>query len=106
MQLFGTVTTIPTYPLTVSPATEGTITSSPSGINCGTTCEKTFNEDTSITLTATPRSGYRFTGWTGACTNTTGDCVLTMDAAKNVTATFGGIEVAHYSFDNTHDDTS
>ena len=42
----------------------------------------------SVTLTATADSGSTFTGWSGACTNATGTCALTMDAAKNVTANF------------------
>ena len=40
-----------------------------------------------MTLTATPEAGSVFAGWSGACTGT-GDCVVTMDAVKSVTATF------------------
>ena len=40
-----------------------------------------------ITLTATADPGSVFAGWSGACTGT-GDCVVTADAAKDVTATF------------------
>jgi hypothetical protein len=71
----------------------GTITSSPAGINCGSTCSYTFNTGTSVTLTATPGSeGNVFAGWSGACTGTS-TCVLTMNAAKSVTATFNAIGV-------------
>jgi hypothetical protein len=40
-----------------------------------------------VTLTATPATGSTFTGWSGACTGT-GTCAVTMDAAKNLAATF------------------
>ena len=51
-------------------------------------CGQGYGEGTTVKLTATPDPGFAFTGWTGACTGT-GDCQMTMDAAKNVTATFG-----------------
>ncbi|MFM7718251.1 MAG: InlB B-repeat-containing protein [Actinomycetota bacterium] len=66
----------------------GTVTSSPSGINCGTTCSFTFAGQTSVTLTASAASGSLFTGWSGACTNATGTCTVLMDQARSVTATF------------------
>ncbi len=65
----------------------GTVTSSPTGINCGSTCRTTVNSGTSVTLTATPTSGSSFAGWNGDCTGT-GTCALSINAATNVTATF------------------
>jgi hypothetical protein len=65
----------------------GTIASSPAGINCGSTCSANFIYNTPVTLTATPQSGSTFTGWSGACTGT-GACIVTMDAARSVTANF------------------
>jgi len=81
--------TLQQFTLTVSKSGtgSGTVTSSPAGINCGSTCSAAFNFGTSVTLTATPSVGSTFTGWSGACTGT-GSCVVTMDAAKSVTATF------------------
>jgi uncharacterized repeat protein (TIGR02543 family) len=64
----------------------GTVTSSPSGINCGTTCSANYATATSVTLTAAPASGSTFAGWSGACTGSS--CVLSMTAARSVTATF------------------
>ncbi|MFN8636310.1 MAG: kelch repeat-containing protein [Chloroflexota bacterium] len=66
----------------------GTVTSSPTGIDCGATCTFSFASGTQVTLTATPASGSVFSGWSGACTNLTGTCIVTMDVAKTVTATF------------------
>jgi len=65
----------------------GTITSSPSGINCGSTCSASYTSGTSVTLTASAASGSTFAGWSGACTGT-GACSLSMTAARSVTATF------------------
>jgi alpha-tubulin suppressor-like RCC1 family protein len=65
----------------------GRVTSSPTGIDCGTTCGALITSGTNVTLTAIPASGSTFAGWTGACTGT-GSCTVTMSAAKNVTAVF------------------
>src|SRR5882724_657161 len=43
---------------------------------------------TRVTLTATPDPGFLFTGWAGACSGNSVTCVVMMDAAKSVTATF------------------
>jgi uncharacterized repeat protein (TIGR01451 family) len=65
----------------------GTVSSSPVGIGCGATCSAVFLDGTSVTLTATPATGSSFAGWSGACTGA-GACVVPMNAAKAVTATF------------------
>ena len=65
----------------------GAVASSPSGINCGSTCSAAFSPGTQVTLTATPASGSKFTGWGGACSGT-GACVVTMNADASVTAGF------------------
>ena len=66
----------------------GTVTSDPIGITCGSDCSKNYSSGTSVTLTAVADASSTFTGWSGACTNATGTCTVTMDASKNVTATF------------------
>jgi hypothetical protein len=77
------------FTLTVakSGAGAGTVTSTPSGISCGTTCSASFASGTVVSLTAVPDSGSTFAGWSGACSGT-GACSVTMDAAKSVSATF------------------
>lgn len=70
------------------PAPDGVVTSSPSGISCGTICEANFDPGSTVTLTAVPNPGKAFLGWGGACTGT-GACAVTMTADEAVTATFG-----------------
>ena len=76
--------------LTVSNAGTGAgrVTSSPTGINCVTTCSASFNANSSVTLTAAPAVGSTFSGWRGAGCSGIGACVVTMSAAQSVTATF------------------
>ena len=77
------------YTLGVTRTGDGRVTSSSGGIDCGATCEASYPSGTSVTLTAAPASGSTFGGWGGACTGS-GSCVVTMTAARTVTATFTG----------------
>lgn len=76
------------YALNVAVVGLGTVTSNPSGINCGGDCSETYSTGTNVTLTATPNSGNSISGWSGACTGSTSSCTVSMSAAKSVTATF------------------
>src|SRR5258706_5861 len=67
----------------------GSVTSNVAGINCGATCSANFNPGTVVTLSAAAANDSVFTGWSGACSGT-GSCMVTMDSAKAVTATFDG----------------
>ena len=64
------------------------MTSNPAGINCGATCSASYRNGTPVTLTATPRAGSTFTGWSGGGCSGTGTCVITLTADTTVTATF------------------
>jgi tripartite motif-containing protein 71 len=78
------------FTVTVAPAGNGSgsVSSDPAGITCGATCSSDFDAGTVVTLTATAAAGSVFTGWSGACTNSTGACVFTASADKLATATF------------------
>ena len=65
----------------------GTVTSTPAGIACGTTCAASYDAGTVVTLSAVATTGSWFAGWSGACTGSAA-CVVTMSAARTVTATF------------------
>lgn len=66
----------------------GTVTSAPSGINCGTTCSALYVDGTSVALTATPAAGSSFAGWTGCDAPSGNQCTMSMDADKTATANF------------------
>lgn len=76
-----------TLTVTKSGVGTGTITSSPAGISCGSTCSHAYARGTQVTLTAGAASGSTFAGWSGACTGTAA-CTVTMDADHTVRATF------------------
>ena len=82
--------------LTITKPANGTITSSPRGINCGesnTTCEADFDHGTSVTLTAAPAMNYVTGAWGGDdCSAGLGTtCILTMNANKTVSKGFTAI---------------
>ncbi len=55
----------------------GTVTSSPAGINCGSTCSANFPSGSMVTLTAAPAQGSAFAGWSGGCSGTSTTCSVT-----------------------------
>lgn len=86
----ATFNVAPTYQLTVNKAGtgSGTVSSSPSGISCGSSCSANFNQGSTVTLMATPDSGSTFAGWSGGGCSGTGACSVTMNSNQTVTATF------------------
>ena len=79
-----------TYTLTVALAGSGSgaVTSSPAGVDCGSTCSHDFASGTQVTLTATAGLGSFFAGWSGGGCSGIGTCEVTMSAAESVMATF------------------
>ena len=71
------------YTLTLN-AIGGSISPNPAG--------GTYDDGTSVTLTATPDSGFQFTGWSGDASGTTNPLSITMDADKTITAMFSPIQ--------------
>ena len=68
------------YTLTTNVTGSGTVSSNPNAAS--------YTAGTQVTLTATPATGYQFSGWSGALTGTTNPATITMDANKTITATF------------------
>lgn len=74
--------------LSVSDKGVGTVTSNPAGIDCGSSCSATFNNGTSVVLTATPAPGNSFAGWSGACAGSSPTCSLNLTSSTSVAAGF------------------
>ena len=91
---FNVQVTTPKHLLTVTATGEGTVTSTPAGIDCGqsqTACSAEF-EEVAVALTPTPAAGSSVV-WSGACTGT-GPCSFNpLSTSEAVTATFSSVPV-------------
>jgi sugar lactone lactonase YvrE len=84
-------------PLTVSGQYNGTVVSTPAGINCtlvagigSGTCTANFPDDSLVSLQATASAGYTFQAWGGGCTgsNLSPTCSFTITGGTVETASF------------------
>jgi len=78
-------------PLTISRVGSGSgqVTSSPTGISCGSICTTVFARGQPVSLTARPDPGSVFKAWSGAaCQNQGSTCALAMDATTSLDARF------------------
>ena len=71
---------VPTYPLSVTIQGSGSVAKSPNLQN--------YPAGTTVTLQATPDSGYEFDSWSGDASGSSETVEVVMDSAKSVTATF------------------
>jgi hypothetical protein len=99
-------TPVTKHVLTVTSSANGSVSSTPAGIDCGSTCTQTLGAGSIVTLTAKPVRYSIFKGWTGACTGANNTCAVTMDAAKTVGAQFEvapnpKVEVQLFNVDDT-----
>jgi hypothetical protein len=78
----------PILTVTVTGTTSGNVTSSPVGISCntGSSCSSQFTTGQSVTLTATPASGFQT--WQGCNTANGASCTVFLQISTTVTATF------------------
>ena len=74
MEVSAEFTPIPQQSLSVTKTGggQGTVTSSPEGIDCGDTCVGQFDEGSTVTLTAGAAAHFHLAGWSvagdpGAC---------------------------------------
>jgi uncharacterized protein YjdB len=67
----------------------GSVSASPSGIECGSDCYEPYAIDTVVTLTASP--SLLLTGWSGCDSVSGATCTVTMRSARSVTASFLGV---------------
>ena len=82
----------PAYGITVTKAGAGSgaVTSTPSGLDCGSICQATYARSSSVTLQASPSPGSYFAGWSGGgCSGTNPTCkVNNLTADATVVANF------------------
>jgi List-Bact-rpt repeat protein len=82
----------PQQPLTLTLSGAGTVTSDVPGLDCTASCTTQWDQGSTINLDAQASPTTRFIGWQGACLGQ-GSCLLTLDAAKPVTAVFGPLRI-------------
>lgn len=71
-----------TFTLTVT-AVNGSVAKNPN--------QPTYASGSTVQLTATPNSGFNFTGWSGDATGSANPLTVTMNANKNITANFAPV---------------
>lgn len=88
--LIGSGEAKPPRTLTVKKTGTGTgeVTSSPTGIDCGSTCNRLYQAGATVTLFAHPDPGSNFTGWSGGGCTGDGPCTVTLNSDTEVTAGF------------------
>jgi len=95
------------FNLSVNINGSGQVNGSPANVACTSgTCTTAQPSDSLITLTATATGQSVFEGWTGDCFTTADTCLISMDAAKSVTAFFTAklaFRVDGAYFDNLQD---
>jgi hypothetical protein len=78
----------------LNPLADGTVSSNPGGITCSKSagsCAAQYDAGTQVTLTAQPSQLATFNGWGGDCASagSATTCTVSLDQARNVTASFG-----------------
>jgi hypothetical protein len=87
VQAVSAAFSLQSYPVGINIVGQGT--AAINGLSCSP-CSRSFTFGTTVTLSATPSSGWMFAGWddpTGTCSGT-GDCFYTVTGPLTVNATF------------------
>jgi hypothetical protein len=69
-----------------NPGFGGSVTSTPTGIDCGSSCTSRFDLGTAVVLSTQNAPGYRHSDWSGGGCAGNGVCDLTLDVDTTVTA--------------------
>jgi len=89
------------FTLSVTTGAGGIVTTVPGAIDCGTRCIAGFAAGTPVNVIARPKPGYRFVGWSGACSGAS-TCDLTMNFNTAIQATFAPVAAGQYAL-TVHD---
>ena len=85
---YGTIPANSTLNVSKAGQGAGTITSVPSGIDCGSDCTELYLWGAIITLTAQSDLSSTFSGWVGCYSANGNQCIIDMTGDQAVTATF------------------
>ncbi|MBI5101951.1 MAG: proprotein convertase P-domain-containing protein [Nitrospirae bacterium] len=77
----------------------GTVTSTPAGISCGSTCTAVFPRYAYVSLDAAPSADSYLSGWTGVCAGYGAQCPVTMSVQRSTTAVFEAVADFTYTMD-------
>ena len=82
---------VPQYALAINidPAAGGTVLRDPA--------KDAYEHGTEVIVTAEPKAGYAFTGWSGALVSTSDEVAVVMDGNKTLTASFALIPPSYYA---------
>jgi hypothetical protein len=69
-------------------AGEGTVSSEPAGIDCGTACLAEYDAGSTVTLTAAAAPGSALSGWSGCLQPSGSTCVVTLATDHQIGAEF------------------
>lgn len=74
----------------VTPSWCGSVSTQPAGIDCGTTCQGSFADGSTVTFVANPKPQCIFSGWLSDCSSAGSSpvCNLLMNGSKTVGALF------------------
>ena len=88
---WGSCTALPQYDLSISTPANATIS-----INGENVLSNLYSENTIVSIMAIPNAGYRFDGWSGDAPGTDNPLSVTMDADKNISASFSEIPASQF----------
>jgi hypothetical protein len=77
-----------TLAVTLAGGGTGSVRDTNLDIDCPTQCSAAYDQGSEVVLVASPGTGSTFAGWSGAGCSGTQSCIVTMNAAETVTATF------------------
>lgn len=84
---------VPGFTLVVARVGEGKVTSSPSGITCGSDCASSYAPGAQVALSASNVTDTVFSRWKGCSPSNEKTCTVVMDRSRKVTATFSSIRI-------------
>jgi len=83
---------MPTVSISKGGTGSGTVTSNPSAVNCGSTCQGSFIYNSQVALTASAASGSTFSSWTenGSVVSSSTTYTFTLTSSRALVANFAG----------------